>query len=99
MSSGMIPRQFMICDESQNLSPHVIKTILTRTGKGSKIVFTGAPEQIDHPYLDAWVNGLGYLVERIGQEEISGHVTLVKGERSGVAEFGLNYLRDRTRRI
>jgi PhoH-like ATPase len=53
-----IPRQFIICDESQNLSPHVIKTILTRIGKGSKIVFTGDPEQIDHPYLDASSKGL-----------------------------------------
>jgi PhoH-like ATPase len=87
-----IPRQFIICDESQNLSPHVIKTILTRIGKGSKIVFTGDPEQIDHPYLDASSNGLSYLVERIRQEEISGHITLVKGERSGVAELGSRLL-------
>jgi PhoH-like ATPase len=87
-----IPRQFIICDESQNLSPHVIKTILTRIGKGSKIVFTGDPEQIDHPYLDASSNGLSYLVERIRQEELSGHVTLVKGERSGVAELGARLL-------
>jgi PhoH-like ATPase len=87
-----IPRQFIICDESQNLSPHVIKTILTRIGKGSKIVFTGDPEQIDHPYLDASSNGLSYLVERIRQEEISGHITLLKGERSGVAELGARLL-------
>jgi PhoH-like ATPase len=87
-----IPRQFIICDESQNLSPHVIKTILTRIGKGSKIVFTGDPEQIDHPYLDSSSNGLSYLVERIRQEEISGHITLVKGERSGVAELGARLL-------
>ncbi len=87
-----IPRQFIICDESQNLSPHVIKTILTRIGKGSKIVFTGDPEQIDHPYLDSSSNGLSYLVERIRQEEISGHITLVKGERSEVAELGAKLL-------
>jgi PhoH-like ATPase len=87
-----IPRQFIVCDESQNLSPHVIKTILTRIGKGSKIVFTGDPEQIDHPYLDASSNGLSYLVERIRQEELSGHITLVKGERSGVAELGARLL-------
>ena len=60
-----IPKQFIICDESQNLSPHVIKTILTRVGRGSKIIFTGDPEQIDHPYLDASSNGLSYLVEKI----------------------------------
>jgi PhoH-like ATPase len=87
-----IPRQFIICDESQNLSPHVIKTILTRVGRGSKIVFTGDPEQIDHPYLDASSNGLSYLVERIKEEGISGHITLVKGERSGVAELGARLL-------
>ena len=87
-----IPRQFIICDESQNLSPHVIKTILTRVGRGSKIVFTGDPEQIDHPYLDAASNGLSYLVERIKEEGISGHITLIKGERSGVAELGAKLL-------
>ena len=87
-----IPRQFIICDESQNLSPHVIKTILTRVGRGSKIVFTGDPEQIDHPYLDASSNGLSYLVERIKDENISGHITLIKGERSGVAELGARLL-------
>jgi PhoH-like ATPase len=87
-----IPRQFIICDESQNLTPHVIKTLLTRVGKGSKIVFTGDPEQIDHPYLDASSNGLSYLVERIKEEDISGHITLVKGERSDVAELGARLL-------
>ncbi len=87
-----IPRQFIICDESQNLSPHVIKTILTRVGNGSKIVFTGDPEQIDHPYLDASSNGLSYLVEKIKDEDISGHITLVKGERSGIAELGAKLL-------
>ena len=87
-----IPRQFIICDESQNLSPHVIKTILTRVGRGSKIVFTGDPEQIDHPYLDASSNGLSYLVEKIKDENISGHITLIKGQRSGVAELGARLL-------
>ena len=87
-----IPKQFIICDESQNLSPHVIKTILTRVGRGSKIVFTGDPEQIDHPYLDSSSNGLSYLVEKIKGEEISGHITLIKGERSGIAELGAKLL-------
>jgi PhoH-like ATPase len=87
-----IPKQFIICDESQNLSPHVIKTILTRVGRGSKIIFTGDPEQIDHPYLDASSNGLSYLVEKIKEEEISGHITLIKGERSGIAELGARLL-------
>jgi len=87
-----IPKQFIICDESQNLSPHVIKTILTRVGRGSKIIFTGDPEQIDHPYLDASSNGLSYLVEKIKAEAISGHITLIKGERSGIAELGARLL-------
>ncbi len=83
-----IPRQFIICDEAQNLSPHMIKTLITRIGEDTKIVLTGDPEQIDNPYLDASSNGLTYLVERIKNEEISGHVVLVKGERSKVAELG-----------
>src|SRR5665648_131342 len=87
-----IPKQFIICDESQNLSPHVIKTILTRVGRGSKIIFTGDPEQIDHPYLDASSNGLSYLVEKIKAGEIAGHITLIKGERSGIAELGARLL-------
>jgi PhoH-like ATPase len=87
-----IPKQFILCDESQNLSPHVIKTILTRVGRGSKIVFTGDPEQIDHPYLDASSNGLSYLVEKIKEENISGHISLVKGERSDIAELGAKLL-------
>jgi PhoH-like ATPase len=87
-----IPRQFILCDEAQNLSPHMIKTLITRVGRGSKIVFTGDPEQIDHPYLDANSNGLSYLVEKLKGEEITGHVTLVKGERSQVAELGARLL-------
>lgn len=83
-----IPRQFIICDEAQNLSPHMIKTLITRVGEDTKIVLTGDPEQIDHPYLDANSNGLTYLVERLKGEDIAGHVTLVKGERSRVAEMG-----------
>ena len=87
-----IPGQFIICDEAQNLSPHMIKSIITRVGEGTKIVFTGDPEQIDHPYLDASSNGLSYLVERLKGEEISGHVTLVRGERSKVAELSSKLL-------
>lgn len=87
-----IPHQFIICDEAQNLSPHMIKTLVTRVGEGTKIVFTGDPEQIDHPYLDASSNGLSYLVEKMKGEEISGHVTLVKGERSRVAELAARLL-------
>ena len=87
-----IPGQFIICDEAQNLSPHMIKSLITRVGEGTKIVFTGDPEQIDHPYLDASSNGLTYLVERLKGEEIAGHVTLVRGERSKVAELGASLL-------
>lgn len=87
-----IPRQFIVCDEAQNLSPHMIKTLVTRVGVGTKIVFTGDPEQIDSPYLDASSNGLTYLVEKFKGEEIAGHITLVKGERSEVAELGSKLL-------
>jgi PhoH-like ATPase len=87
-----IPRQYILCDEAQNLSPHMVKTLITRVGEGSKIVFTGDPEQIDHPYLDGTSNGLTYLVERLKAEEIAGHITLVKGERSEVAELGARIL-------
>ncbi|MGD0397784.1 MAG: PhoH family protein [Syntrophobacteraceae bacterium] len=83
-----IPKQLILCDEAQNLSPHMIKTLITRVGEDTKIVFTGDPEQIDHPYLDASSNGLTYLVERLKGEELAGHVTLVRGERSKVAELG-----------
>lgn len=87
-----IPNQFIICDEAQNLSPHMIKTLVTRVGEGTKIVFTGDPEQIDNPYLDASSNGLTYLVEKFKGEELTGHVTLVRGERSKVAELGARLL-------
>jgi len=87
-----IPKQFILCDKAQNLTPHMIKTIITRVGEGTKIVFTGDPEQIDHPYLDASSNGLTYLLEHVKDEELAGHVTLVKGERSPVAEMGARLL-------
>ncbi|MFO7984642.1 MAG: PhoH family protein [Desulfatiglandaceae bacterium] len=87
-----IPNQFIVCDEAQNLSPNMIKTLITRVGRGSKIVFTGDPEQIDHPYLDSSSNGLTYLVERLKEEATVGHITLVKGERSEVAEMGAKLL-------
>ena len=87
-----IPRQFILCDEAQNLTPHMIKTLITRVGEGSKIVFTGDPEQIDHPYLDSASNGLSYMVEKLRSQGLSGHVTLIKGERSQVAELGAQLL-------
>ncbi|MGD9155153.1 MAG: PhoH family protein [Bacillota bacterium] len=87
-----IPDQFVIVDEAQNLSPHEVKTVVTRAGEGTKIVFTGDPYQIDHPYLDCNSNGLTYLVEKFKHEKIAGHVTLIKGERSDLAELGSRIL-------
>lgn len=81
-----IPNQFLIVDEAQNLTPHEVKTILTRAGENTKIVLTGDPEQIDNPYVDAASNGLTYVVERFKAEAIAGHITLYQGERSGLAE-------------
>jgi len=87
-----IPNQYMIIDEAQNLTPHEIKTIITRVGDNTKIVLTGDPYQIDNPYIDASNNGLTTVVERFKAEGISGHVTLTKGERSGLAELAANIL-------
>ncbi len=81
-----IPQQFIIIDEAQNLTPLEVKTIITRAGEGTKIVLTGDPYQIDNPYVDANTNGLSYLVEHFKGETIFGHITLIKGERSYLAE-------------
>lgn len=81
-----IPQQFLIIDEAQNLTPHEVKTIITRAGEGTKVVLTGDPDQIDNPYIDAASNGLTYVVERFKHEPLAGHITLSKGERSGLAE-------------
>ena len=75
-----------IVDEAQNLTPHEVKTILTRAGEGTKIILTGDPDQIDNPYVDACSNGLTYVVERFKDEALAGHITLCKGERSSLAE-------------
>jgi len=87
-----MPNQYMIVDEAQNLSPHEVKTIITRAGKNTKIVLTGDPYQIDHPYLDTNSNGLNYVVERFKDSPVAGHVTLVKGERSELAELAAELL-------
>jgi len=87
-----IPKQYMIVDEAQNLTPHEIKTIVTRAGEGTKIVLTGDPYQIDNPYVDSSSNGLTYVVEKFKGQEIAGHVTLTKGERSCLAELAANLL-------
>lgn len=81
-----IPQQFLIVDEAQNLTPHEVKTILTRAGEGTKIVLTRDPDRIDNPYVDAASNGLTYIVEKFKGEPLAGHVTLRKGERSPLAE-------------
>lgn len=87
-----IPAGFIIIDEAQNLTPLEIKTIVTRAGENTKIVFTGDPQQIDSPYLDANTNGLTYLAEKMKNEELSGHITLTKGERSPLAEIAARLL-------
>jgi PhoH-like ATPase len=87
-----IPEQFMIVDEAQNLTPHEIKTIASRVGEGTKLVFTGDPTQIDNPYLDASSNGLSYLVERLKGRSLVGHVTLAKSERSELASLAAEAL-------
>jgi PhoH-like ATPase len=87
-----IPEGFMIIDEAQNLTPHEIKTIVTRAGENTKIVFTGDPYQIDNPYLDTESNGLTYLAERFRDVKIAGHITLKKGERSELAELAATLL-------
>jgi PhoH-like ATPase len=81
-----LPNQFLIVDEAQNLTPHEVKTIITRCGTDTKIVLTGDPDQIDNPYVDAQSNGLTTVAERFKNERIGGHVTLTKGERSELAE-------------
>lgn len=87
-----LPDQFIIIDEAQNLTKHEVKTILTRVGEGSKIVLLGDPQQIDHPYLDEFTNGLTYVVEKLKDQPISGHVKLEKGERSSLAQLAADLL-------
>ena len=87
-----IPNQYMIIDEAQNLTPLEVKTIITRVGFGTKIIFTGDPEQIDNPYVDRLSNGFSYLINRFQNEKIAAHVSLMKGERSDLAELAANIL-------
>lgn len=83
---------FFIVDEAQNLTPHEVKTIITRAGEGTKMVFTGDIEQIDSPYLDTGSNGLSYLSDKMKTQDIFAHVNLVKGERSFLAELASKLL-------
>ena len=87
-----IPNQFLVVDEAQNLTPLEVKTIVTRVGEGTKVVFTGDPYQIDNPYVDAESNGLTWLVEKLKGQPLVGHMTLMKGERSELAELAANIL-------
>ncbi len=87
-----IPHQYLIVDEAQNLTPHEIKTIITRAGEGTKIVLTGDPYQIDNPYVDSTSNGLVYVVQKFRDQPIAGHVSLNKGERSDLAELAAELL-------
>jgi len=83
---------YFIVDEAQNLTPHEVKTIITRAGEGTKVVFTGDIFQIDHPYLDSQSNGLSYLIEKMQGQPIYAHVNLEKGERSPLADLASNLL-------
>jgi len=87
-----IPKAFIIIDECQNLNIHELKTIVTRVGEGTKIVLIGDIEQIDNVYIDATTNGLTHAVEKFKEYNISGHVSLVKGERSDVATLASKVL-------
>jgi len=87
-----ISRQFIIVDEAQNLTPHEVKTVVSRAGEGSKVILTGDPYQIDNPYLDASSNGLTYTAERMKELPLHGHVTLQHSERSLLAAAAAKYL-------
>ncbi|MBE3570365.1 MAG: PhoH family protein [Bacillales bacterium] len=87
-----IPEQFIIIDEAQNLTKHEAKTILTRVGERSKIVLMGDTAQIDHPYLDEYNNGLTYVVEKFKDQKVAGHIQLMKGERSDLAQLAADIL-------
>ena len=83
---------YFIVDEAQNLTPHEVKTVITRAGAGTKIVFTGDIFQIDHPYLDTESNGLSYLIEKMKGQRMYAHVNLEKGERSDLADLASDLL-------
>ena len=87
-----IANQFMIIDEAQNLTPLEVKTIVTRVGNGTKIIFTGDPYQIDNPYVDSSSNGFNYVVSKFRDQAIAAHIELQKGERSELAELAANIL-------
>jgi PhoH-like ATPase len=87
-----IAHQFMVIDEAQNLTPLEVKTIITRVGHGTKIIFTGDPYQIDNPYVDSSSNGFNYIISKFRSESVAAHIELQKGERSELAELAANLL-------
>jgi PhoH-like ATPase len=87
-----IANQFMVIDEAQNLTPLEVKTIITRVGQGTKVVFTGDPYQIDNPYVDSTSNGFNYIISKFREQSIAAHIELQKGERSELAELAANIL-------
>lgn len=87
-----LPQQYIIVDEAQNLTPHEVKTIITRSGDGTKIVLTGDPGQIDNPYVDSASNGLAVAADRFRGEKVAAHLVLTRGERSELAEIAANLL-------
>ena len=84
--------QYMVIDEAQNLTPLEVKTIVTRAGMGTKLIFTGDPYQIDNPYVDGSSNGFNYIVSKFRDQPIAAHIELQKGERSELAELAANIL-------
>jgi PhoH-like ATPase len=87
-----IAHQYMVIDEAQNLTPLEVKTIITRVGTGTKIIFTGDPYQIDNPYVDSSSNGFNYIISKFRDQAIAAHIELQKGERSELAELAANIL-------
>ena len=87
-----IPKQYIIIDEAQNLTPHEVKTIISRAGENTKMILTGDPNQIDNPYLDSSSNGLSYAIEKLKGQPIYGHVTLSKSERSPLSAIAADFL-------
>ena len=87
-----IARQFVIVDEAQNLTPHEVKTIISRCGNDTKMILTGDPGQIDNPYLDKSSNGLSYAIEKLKGQSLFGHITLARSERSDLAAIAAKLL-------
>ena len=87
-----IPKQYIIIDEAQNLTPHEVKTIISRAGENTKMILTGDPNQIDNPYLDSSSNGLSYAIEKLKGQPLYGHVTLTKSERSPLSAIAADFL-------